>query len=70
MTTLYWPDFDCTAASRAIEHESTVHEHYDSHQAAARGWLADQEVAVADWHAGRRYKCIRGPGGIVRGVRR
>lgn len=39
MTALYWQDFDCTAASRAIEHESTVHQHVASDREACMAFL-------------------------------
>lgn len=69
MTALYWQDFDCTPTSRAIEHESTIHLHHDTERAACAEFVAFIAISVAEWHAGRRYYCIRGPGGLVRGVR-
>ena len=68
MSALYWQEFDCTVASRAIEHESTIHVHHDSERAACVSFLDFIARSRAEWEAGRRYWCIRGPGGIVRGV--
>jgi hypothetical protein len=68
VTALYYPDTDCTWTSRAIEHLSTVHDHHDTERAvvaAYRAWLA---VSGDQWEQGNRYRCIRGPGGLVRGV--
>lgn len=70
MTALYWPDLDCTAESRAIAHRDTVHDHHATERAACEAWLAWMAISEARWYAGDRYRCIRGPGGIMRGVRR
>lgn len=70
MSAMYWPDFDCNSASRAIEHADVIHLHHANERAACLEFLRFIAASVAEWHAGRRYYCIRGPGGLVRGVRR
>lgn len=76
MTAPYWPDLDCTSASRAIAHPLTVHEHFADEQAACRALLAYLGTCTEQLHdrgetdADMKYRCIRGPGGLVRGVRR
>jgi hypothetical protein len=70
MSALYWADFDCTEESRAIQHPSTVHVHTNDEQEACRAYLNVE----FEWPAYRdggvaRYRCVRGPKGLVRGVR-
>lgn len=72
MSALYWPDLDCDALSRSIEHEATVHEHFGNELAACEAFLGYRGATPA--HLGvpplpMRFRCIRGPGGLVRGVR-
>lgn len=72
MSALYWPDLDCNELSRSIEHEATVHEHFTSERAACVAFLAYR--AATPREAGippldMRFRCIRGPRGLVRGVR-
>lgn len=71
MSALYWPDLDCDELSRSIEHEATVHQHFASEQAACLAFLAYREVTPA-WKGvppiDLRFRCIRGPRGLVRGV--
>ena len=75
MSALYWDDFDCTPASRAIEHPSTVHLHFDNEQDACRALLKlardywPEPGKASLYEAGERYHCVCGPGGLVRGVR-
>jgi hypothetical protein len=69
MSALYWPDFDCTPASRRMQRSDTVHVHTTDEQVACRAFLG----LVDEWPAFRdsgteRYRCVRGPGGLVRGV--
>lgn len=68
MTALYYPDFDCTPASRAIEHASTVHDHHATERAAIQAYRAWLAISCEQTARGERYCCIRGPGGIVRGI--
>ena len=81
MSALYWPDFDCTASSRGIEHSSTEPYHCSTDREAALTfldvlgfWIPQQdgfgtfEKYGARHGVGLRYACIRGPGGLVRGV--
>lgn len=70
MTALYWQDFDCTSETRAIEHESTIHQHYTSERQACEAFVRFIAISVNEWLADRRYYCIRGPGGLIRGVNR
>lgn len=70
MTALYWPDLDCTPESRLIADPRTVHDHHATERPACEAFLAWMAIAEERWHAGDRYRCIRGPGGLVRGVRR
>lgn len=70
MSALYWADFDCTDESRRMQHASTVHVHTNDEQAACRAFLG----LVDEWPTFRdagaaRYRCVRGPRGLVRGVR-
>lgn len=70
MSAVYWPDFDCTPASRRIEHADVIHEHHDTDAAACLAFLAFMAISLDEYRQGRRYRCIRGPGGLVRGVAR
>lgn len=76
VTALYWPDFDCTPESRAIEHGTVVHRHHTTERAACLDWLDYIGTCTAQLQERGRtdptlhYRCIRGPGGLVRGVRR
>ena len=69
MTALYWLDFDCTAESRLIEHIDTIHVHCRTEAEACTEYVRLLACSHADWYAGRRYICLRGPGGLVRGVK-
>lgn len=68
MTALYYADLDCTPASRAIAHPDTVHKHFTSEREACLEFIDHLGKSFDRWDAGDRYRCIRGPGGIVRGV--
>lgn len=70
MSALYWADFDCTETSRQIAHPSTVHVHTGDEQAACRAFLKVEAEwpDLTDEQRGGRYRCVRGPGGLVRGV--
>lgn len=67
---LYWPrdEYDCTEESRRIEHPSTEHYHCESDADVIR--VMDEHAALhpIPWINGRRYRCVTGPGGLVRGV--
>lgn len=65
MRPLYWPNTACTSATRAIEHESMLHEHHVTDRAAAEAFM---RVLHMPPHERPRYLCITGPGGLVRGV--
>lgn len=69
MTALYWEDFDCTPGSRGIEHGSTVHMHFDDERTACLQFIQFIGISVVEWVAERRYYCIRGPRGLVRGIK-
>lgn len=81
MSALYWTEHDCTAESRVIEHETTVHHHHANERAACLDYLGYQPRShcgssggcaapdACEWHHGSRYWCIRGPGGLLRGVK-
>lgn len=69
MSAMYYTDFDCTPASRAIAHADTVHMHYASEHHACLEFLSWLSMSKALHDAGKRYYCIRGPGGLVRGVK-
>lgn len=72
MSALYWPpELDCNALSRQIEHEATVHEHFTNEHRACLAFLGYRQATPL--HAGMppidmRFRCIRGPRGLVRGV--
>jgi len=77
MSALYWPDFDCTSDSRRIEHSSMEHFHCVTDREAALTFLnvlglwidkGEYQNYGTRHGAGLRYACIRGPGGLVRGV--
>jgi hypothetical protein len=68
VSALYWPDLDCTPASRAIEHELTVHQHFADEHAACLAFLGYRAATPGYPPPNLRYRCIRGPRGIVRGV--
>lgn len=72
MTALYWPrdEFDCTDASRRLAHPSTVHIHVDTEAAAIAALLELQAEYPKRFEAGTRYHCIRGPRGLLKGIRR
>jgi hypothetical protein len=65
---LYWPDFDCTPETRAIEATDTVHVHDNNEHRLALAFDAFDRAWTSGAHAGGRYHCFRGPGGLVRGV--
>lgn len=81
MSALYWQGFDCTPESRNIEHADTAHRHHANEYAACveyvdllwRSHCGSQGDCVrpsaCEWHHGSRYWCVRGPGGLLRGVR-
>lgn len=75
MTALYWPDLDCTPGSRAIAHADTVHDHHATERAACLDFLeyigtcTEQLRTMGRTDPALHYRCIRGPGGLVRGVR-
>lgn len=68
MSALYWPDLDCTAESRTIAHVSVVHEHHATERAACEAFIRYAHTRLAQAEAGDRYRCIRGPRGLLRGV--
>lgn len=68
MKAIYWSELNCTHQTRKIEHVNTIHEHFDDEQDACRAFLSFMAISEDEWLAGRRYRCIRGPGGIVRSV--
>lgn len=70
MRVLYWPRgvFDCTAASRAIEHPSIEHHHCVTDAEVVKLFDHHASTASRQWVSGFRYRCITGPGGLVRDV--
>lgn len=68
VSALYWPDFDCTPDSRRIAHTSTVHAHHDDELSACLAFLRLASEYSVLHERGERYHCVRGPGGLVRGV--
>jgi ferredoxin-NADP reductase len=71
MTAVYWErdEYDCTAESRAISVATTEHHHVATDREAIRLYLSLYDSRDAHWNAGRRYHCICGPHGMLRGVR-
>jgi hypothetical protein len=71
VTALYWPldEYDCTPATRAIEHPSTVHLHFTSETKACAAFVELRHNFTTLYDRGDRYHCIRGPRGLLRGVR-
>lgn len=77
-------EYDCTEASRRLARPDTVHLHCDSdskalaellrhragyHCSAPGGEAEDCAVRpVCLYHSHKRYWCITGPNGLVRGV--
>lgn len=68
MSALYWSDFDCTSESRKIEYPSTVHAHHADERQACLAFLQLADEYSVLHERGERYHCVRGPGGLVRGV--
>jgi hypothetical protein len=74
VSALYWQDLDCTAESRAIECDRVIHRHHATERDACLDFLAYIETCNAQLQERGRtdpalhYRCIRGPGGILRGV--
>ena len=75
MTAVYWDrdEYDCTAASRAIMHVDAIHVHVDTDRAACLALLAyrreyEHALRLAGQPPDPRYRCIRGPGGLIRSV--
>lgn len=71
MTAIYWPpdEYDCTSASRATEHPSTKHLHFDDELEACAALVDLDRNFPQLYERGERYHCVRGPGGLLRGVR-
>jgi hypothetical protein len=81
MSALYWPDFDCTPETRRIAHPATVHVHCKTEREACLAFIdlfgewidgvdgfGIYEKWSARYDSDHRYACVRGPGGLVRGV--
>ena len=71
MSALYWPpELDCNDLSRSIEHEATVHQHFSREREACLAFIGYREATPlgAMPPIDLRFRCIRGPRGIVRGV--
>jgi hypothetical protein len=77
----YWPkdDFTCDDKSRAISHPDMKHVHCKTDQEAAKAFLdhtinfhCHSDVCIKPttclYHNDKRYWCITGPGGLVRGI--
>lgn len=68
MKILYWEGFDCTEESRYISHPSTIHFHSDNEQELYEAFIKnEQEWAYYRDNGIARYRCVKGPGGLVRG---
>ena len=67
MRALYWLDLDCQLD---ISHSETVHQHFDREEDACRAFISWRIAYPAGTMPppGKRYRCIRGPKGLVRGV--
>jgi hypothetical protein len=72
---IYYEDHDCTVESRAIAHKDMIHQHFDHEHDALVAFVSymrscwEQLRRLGHTSLNMKYRCIRGPGGVVRGVR-
>jgi hypothetical protein len=66
-------EYDCTPEARAIERDDRVHLHFDDEREACQALLAHRDetwrsLTLTGHFPDPRYRCIRGPGGLLRAV--
>jgi len=77
LSPVYWDrgEYDCTPESSRIMVSDAVHLHAASDRAACLNLLAyrleyESTVRASGYAPDPRYRCLAGPGGLIRGVTR